>query len=64
MYLIKFGVENSHKNQYRYTEYGKRTESDVPVNPQVRSGDQVSIDVEKPHAAGNEKYEPQYHEEK
>jgi hypothetical protein len=62
-YLIEFGVENSDENQYRQTEYGECSEGDIPVNPQVCPGDQVSIDVEKPHTAGYEKYQPQYRKE-
>jgi hypothetical protein len=61
--LIKFGVENSHKDQYQHADNGKGTEGDIADNPGVAAHRHVDIGHEKTETTGDEKNQPDNHEE-
>jgi len=60
--LVEFLIEQGQEYQYRYAYDSEHSEGDIAEYPQSASGTQVSVGIEEADAAGNEKYERQYHE--
>jgi len=60
--LVEFGVEQGQEYQYGYAHDSEHSEGDIAEYPQGASGTQVDVGIEEADAAGNEKYERQYHE--